>query len=78
MFAQPAGHPTSSGTGYQVGPENKTGIFEIDVDNLEVRTYSYPSQITGSVCDLPGGQVVQLCGLLRTRGSHSCVAEGRR
>jgi hypothetical protein len=55
MFAQPAGQTiTSSGT--PVGPENKTGIFEIDVDTLEVRTYSYPRQLAVASANFPRGR----------------------
>ena len=54
MFATPAGFPTSSGA--PVGPENKTGIFEIDVDTLEVRTYSYPRQLAVTSANFPTGR----------------------
>jgi len=54
MFAQPAGHPTTSQS--PVGPENETGIFEIDVDTLAVRTYSYPRQLAVASANFPKGR----------------------
>jgi len=53
MFAAPAGHRSSQAP---VGPENKSGIFEIDVDTLEVRTYSYPRQLAVASPNFPAGR----------------------
>jgi len=55
MFAQPAGQTILS-SGTPVGSENKTGIFEIDVDTLAVRTYAYPRQLAAPSANFPTGR----------------------
>jgi len=53
MFTTPAGYQSSQ---RPVGPENKSGIFEIDVDTLAVRTYPHPSQLTAPSRNFPAGR----------------------
>jgi hypothetical protein len=53
MFTTPAGYHSSQAP---VGPENKSGIFEIDVDTLAVRTYPHPSQLATPSANFPAGR----------------------